>query len=483
MAKLLKFREYRAEIAARCASARGFVRGTVMPLRVRLIALVGLVLLASLACGSMLVGWHAAKSVQTELRAALDVGTKTIRNGFSDLAYADDQTPILRHLIATFNGNRHVRAMLLSDSEHVIAQSELLPPQPVPTWFYRLIAGTRGTVRLRIPRAREGVAAIELQADPTNEIGEVWAESRDAVLVLAGFALLSAGLSYLAVQRALRPLEGLSTAFERIGKGDYHGSVPECGPPELARLANGFNLMTRRLARVAAQNRRLHERLLTLQAEERADLARDLHDEIGPLLFAVSMTTATIEHLAGSRRDTAIVAHVRSIHDAVARAQRSVRAILGRLRPLQTIGLDAAINRLVAFWHSRRPDIDITVRVGLDEDRIDQEMKETIYRVIQEGLSNAIRHGEPERVAISIVFDRAHNIRVEVVDDGIGMPADGQPERGPARFGLIGMRERVMALAGSLSIEHGGQGKGLALVACLPCPDPLQPDEQEEERP
>jgi two-component system sensor histidine kinase UhpB len=451
-----------------------------MPLRVRLIALVGVVLLASLACGSVLVGWHAAKSVQTELRAALDVGAKTIRNGFSDLANADDQTAILRHLIATFNGNRHVRATLLGESEHIIVQSELLvPAQPVPAWFYRLIAGTRGAVRLPVPQPREGVTAIVLQADPTNELGEVWGESRDTVLILAGFALLSAVLSYLAVGRALHPLESLSIAFERIGKGDYC-SVPERGPPELARLATGFNLMTRRLVTVAAQNRRLNERLLTLQAEERADLARDLHDEIGPLLFAVGMTAATIEHLAGSGRSTAIGAHVRSIHDAVARMQRSVRAILGRLRPLQTIGLEVAIDRLVAFWRSRRPDIDITVTAELDEDRIDEAMKETIYRVIQEGLSNAIRHGEPEQVMISVANDRTDSIRVEVVDDGIGMPADGDAERGPARFGLIGMRERVMALAGSLSIEHGSQGRGLSLVACLPCASALQSDEQAE---
>ncbi len=84
-----------------------------MPLRVRLIALIGVVLLASLACGSMLVGWHAASSVQTELRAALDVGTKTIRNGIDEVDRSDDRASELRHLVATFNGNRHVRATLL----------------------------------------------------------------------------------------------------------------------------------------------------------------------------------------------------------------------------------------------------------------------------------------------------------------------------------------------------------------------------------
>src|SRR5262249_20180513 len=149
-----------------------------------------------------------------------------------------------------------------------------------------------------IPMPLQG-GAIILEADPTNEVGEVWAESRDAVLVLAGFAALSALLISIVVGRALRSLETLAAAFRRIGQGDYPSLLPVQGPRELARLANGFNAMSCRLAAVAAQNHRLNERLLTLQAEERADLARDLHDEIGPLLFAVDMTAATIERLPG----------------------------------------------------------------------------------------------------------------------------------------------------------------------------------------
>ncbi|HXA26563.1 MAG TPA: HAMP domain-containing protein [Acetobacteraceae bacterium] len=441
-----------------------------MPLRVRLIALIGLMLLASLACGSVLVGWHAASSVRTELRAALDVGANTIRNGLGELVHPDDGADELRHLVSTFNGNRHVRATLLDARDQPLAASVLfVPTQQVPGWFRRLIGREPGAIRLAVSPAAEGGGAIVLQADPINEIGEVWAASRDAVLVLAGFALLSALLICAIIGRALRPLENLSSAFEQIGKGDYHGRLPERGPPELTRLARGFNLMTQRLATAAAQNRRLNERLLTLQAEERAELARDLHDEIGPLLFAVGMTAATIERCAGSDRVGDIPTHVRSIHDAVGRVQRHVRAILGRLRPIPAIGLDAAIARLAAFWQSRRPDIAFAVDVSVDEDRIGDDLKDTIYRVVQEAVSNAIRHGNPSCVEIAIAHGDADGIRVEVADDGIGMATDEMAVRGPARLGLIGMRERVMAAAGSLSIQHGRNGRGLALVATLPC--------------
>lgn len=437
-----------------------------MPLRARLIVLVGLVLLASLGGGAMLVAWHAARSVQIELRAALDVGAQSVRNAFDDMADSQDRAADLRHLIATFDGNRHVRATLLDDKDQLVAASRLLSPsQAIPRWFRRVIGGSPHIVRLGVPQS---AASVVLQTDSTNEVGEVWGESRDSVLVLTGFALLSAVLISAAVGRALRPLETLSLAFARIGKGDFDGKVPERGPPELARLAQGFNLMTQRLATVAAQNQRLNERLLTLQAEERADLARDLHDEIGPLLFAVDMTAATIERLADANRAADIRGQVRSIHDAVGRMQRHVRAILERLRPLRTAGIKTAIDRLIAFWRNRRPEIDFVVTISIEEDQAGDDVKETIYRVVQEAVSNAIRHGNPARIEIIVARDAEEGIRVEVSDDGAGMPADRASESVSSRFGLIGMRERVMAMAGSLSIRHGRDGKGLALVARLP---------------
>jgi two-component system sensor histidine kinase UhpB len=453
------------EIAVRSATDAQPREKTHMPLRARLIALVGLVLLASLACGSALIAWHAAASVRTELRAALDVGTRTIRNGFDDLTRSSDRAAELRHLIATFNGNRHVRAALVDAQDQAVAVSRLFEPSlSVPDWFRRIIAGHPGAVRLPVP---ESPTTVILQADPVNELGEVWGQSRDSVLVLSVFALLSALLICTAVGRALRPLENLSTAFARIGEGDYHGTLPEQGPPELARLATGFNRMTERLAMVAAQNHRLNERLLTLQSEERADLARDLHDEVGPMLFAVDMTAATIERLVETGRTANITTHARSIHDAVARMQRHVRALLERLRPLHAVGLESSIGRLVAFWQVRRPEIAFSVTVSVEDDSIGDELKETIYRVIQEAMSNAIRHGSPTRVQV-VAADVENGIRVSVTDDGVGMPPNGFAAPGAQRFGLVGMRERVMAMAGSLAIQPGPSGKGLMLVAKLP---------------
>jgi len=452
-----------------------------MPLRVRLIALIGLVLLVCLAGGSVLVIWHAANSVRTELRAALGVGSRTVRNGIDDLTRADDQVSAMRHLVAMFNGNRHVRAAWVDMRDQPLASSELFTPtQAVPGWFRDLIGSELGMIRLPVPPFADGGGAIVLRTDPTNELGEVWSQSRDTVLVLAGFAMLSAALTFTAVGQALRPLKSLANAFDQIGQGNYEGRVGERGPPELARLTRGFNTMTHRLAATAAQNRRLHERLLTLQAEERADLARDLHDEIGPLLFAVDMTAATIERTAGGKQSPGIAMHVRSIQDAVAQMRRHVRILLGRLRPIEAMELPTAIDRLVTFWRSRRPDITFMAIVSVDVDRTDQPLNETIYRVAQEGVNNAIRHGKPTQVRITITHDDADGIRVEVADDGIGMTIDGATGCGPGQLGLIGMRERVTALAGSLMIRPGVGGHGLTIVADLPCANSREPRNQDD---
>ena len=441
-----------------------------MPLRVRLMALVGLVLLLSIVGGGALVAWRAAHSVQTELRAALDVGAQTVRNGFADLAETDQPAKELRRLVATFDGNRHVRASLVDTLGHTTTVSALFPPtQQVPDWFARLIISEPPEIRLPVPSDVGGGGAIVLRAEPINEIGEVWAQSRDAMLVLVGFATASALLISVAVGRALRPLGMLSTAFEHVGKGEYHGVLPATGPPEVMRVAAGFNRMTQQLAAADAQNHRLNERLLTLQAEERAELARDLHDEVGPLLFAVDMTAAAIQRLPG-RSEVEIAAHVRSIHEAVARMQRHVRVILGRLRPIQTIGLQAAIERLATFWRSRRPDISFDITVAVEEDRIGNELRETIYRVVQEAMSNAIRHGSPTHVAIMVEHERDDDgVRVEVTDNGLGMAASAAVGSGSTRLGLVGMRERVMAMAGSLTITPGRDGKGFSLLVRLPC--------------
>jgi two-component system sensor histidine kinase UhpB len=160
---------------------------------------------------------------------------------------------------------------------------------------------------------------------------------------------------------------------------------------------------------------------------------------------------------AGERAD--------AIRDSVSHMQTQIRSILGRLRPLSfgAVGLADALGNLVAFWRARHPNIEFVLDVAEEDDALAEGVRATVCRVVQESLCNAVRHGGPERIEISVTHHDA-GVVVRVADDGAG-PGEGGVVPG---YGLIGMGERVRAQAGTLVITARAGGRGLAVTARLP---------------
>src|SRR5439155_14605027 len=262
-----------------------------------------------------------------------------------------------------------------------------------------------------------------------NEILEIWnefAESLIAPVVLCALLIL---LIYLYIERALRPLGCLAAAMEEVGEGRYRTRIDGRLTPELARLRDSFNRMAARLAEADATNRRLNEQLLTLQDQERSELARDLHDEVSPFLFAINIDAAAASRRLDEGRAAEAGGHIQSIAEAGRHMQRQVRQMLGRLRPigLAEFGLREAIENMVAFWRRRRPDLRYQVEICADCEDLGELVGTTVCRVVQEALSNAVRHAEAALVTISIDRRRCHDnpgdhdeIRVVIADDGQG---------------------------------------------------------------
>lgn len=430
-----------------------------MSLRTRLVLWLGCVLAVTLGLGCALAGWHAVASVRTEMQSALETGQQAVANSIEEIAGSPTAPSELRHLVATFDGNRHVRASYTDSQGATIAHSLIqVPARPIPEWFRRTIGPTLAPVVLPAPSG-----AITLIADPTNEVGEVWDQANDAVRTLAVFFALTVLLLYWTVGRALSPLARLSTAFGQIGAGDYTTRLDRAGPPELARLTTGFNRMAEQLGRAEIQNRRLGEQLLTLQEEERADLARDLHDEIGPFLFAAGIDAASIPTLLLEERSVEAIERADAVRESIAHVQGHIRSILGRLRPLTfgAVSLPDAIANIVTFWRDRHPKIAFALDLTDEDDTLDEAVRATACRIVQESIYNAVRHGDPACIAISVSRE-GDDLVVCVEDDGMGPGEEGVTPG----FGLIGMRERVQAQAGTLVIAAGT--RGLTVTARLP---------------
>jgi two-component system, NarL family, sensor histidine kinase UhpB len=250
-----------------------------MSLRFRLIALVCVAFVVSLALGGVTAWVNASRSVRTEMRAALLVGRQTIENAIERLGNTSDPSRGLDDLVTSFAGNRHLRVRFIGEAEAVAAPVVETPPfGAVPGWFVRIIGVAPVVDRVPVDIAGRDYGSMAIETDPHNEILEVWNEFTDGLIAPVVFSGLTILLIYVFIGTALRPLEALAVALEQVGGGRYRTRIGGRLAPELARLRDSFNRMAERLTEADAENRRLHEQLLTLQERERADLARDLHD-------------------------------------------------------------------------------------------------------------------------------------------------------------------------------------------------------------
>lgn len=428
-----------------------------MSLRGRLFLAVAAALMASLALGGALAGWHARRSVLAELSAALDAGARTARAGLDEAGSGADPGADARRLVAAFAPNRHVRAEIVGEGGRSAARVK----EAAPAWFVRLLAPGLAPVEV----AGAGGVVIRLHVDPRNEVGEVWRQFGDAAVALAAFCALTALFGAVAIRQALRPVGRVAAGLCLVGAGDYSARIGGGGASDLQPLVEGFNRMAGLLEEARSRTARLSDQVLVLQEEERAELARDLHDDIGPALFAVSLTAATIERLAaemGAGAD-AVAGHAATIASVTVQMQRSVRSLLARLRPVRqgAAGLRPAMEALVAFWRDRNPGIEFDLLVAAEDDDLDERRRETIFLVVQEAVVNAIRHGRPDRIGI-VVSRQPGAVSVSVSDDGAG---DGVGQPG---FGLGLMRDRVAALQGTLSIGERDRRRGWSVDARLP---------------
>jgi two-component system sensor histidine kinase UhpB len=441
-----------------------------MSLRIRLISLVCLVLLISLALGGLIAHANASRSVRVEMRAALLVGRQAIENAIERLQNSKDPSRDLDDLVASFNGNRHLRVRLSGQASALAAPAvESSALGGVPAWFGRLIGIAPEAARIPVAVGPRDYGAIVIETDPYNETLEVWNELTENLVTLAVFCGLTIALIYFFIGRILQPLSRLSVALEQVGDGRFRTRIDGRLAPELARLRDNFNRMAARLSAADAENRRLNEQLLTLQEQERAELARDLHDEVSSYLFAIGADAAAASLLFKEGRTSEVGDRLQSIAKAVRHMQRQVRCMLGRLRPigLAEFGLHEAIENRVAFWRRRRPEIEYRVKMSPECDDFGELADTSICRIIQEGLSNSVRHARPKLITISVEAGRDEErgcgeVKVTVADDGQGM-------RAPRKlgYGLIGLNERIGAIGGRLNFSTGS-GQGFAVRAVIP---------------
>ncbi|HNC05761.1 MAG TPA: GAF domain-containing protein [Solirubrobacterales bacterium] len=209
---------------------------------------------------------------------------------------------------------------------------------------------------------------------------------------------------------------------------------------------------------------------LTIEAaeQERGRWARELHDETLQNLAGLRVL------LSGTRRRTAMGPVSPILDQAIERIDETIvelRRLIADLRPaaLDELGVEAALSSLVERLSSNGVEIDLYVELRPEDEmggRYEPLLEDTVYRLVQESLNNAIRHGHAVRAIVEVIEEEGE-IRIRVIDDGSGF----EPNRaGGGGFGLLGMRERVNLTGGHFDVRSGEDGT--TITASLPARQP-----------
>ena len=209
-------------------------------------------------------------------------------------------------------------------------------------------------------------------------------------------------------------------------------------------------------------NSDLLQRLFTAEEDERRALARELHDDMGQTSTAIRTEVAVLQRSGWVPEEAK--ASVQRIGESAQHLSHMTRQMLQRLRPavLDSLGLRQALTSMCEQWQSSNLTL-CTLSFTGEVDHLNDYASVTVYRIVQEALTNVARHAQAQQVKVELALD-AQGLHLKIEDDGRGM-ADAQAVH--PGFGLLGMQERVASLAGHLNITSN-LGQGVCLDVHIP---------------
>jgi signal transduction histidine kinase len=355
-----------------------------------------------------------------------------------------------------------------------------------PDWFAALcdlIPAARSDVVRPVSYHGRSYGTVVVTIESAAIAAAIWKE----VSGLLGLTGLLIGaiciLQYGAITRALRPTKDILAGLDRLARGDLSCRLPNFRLIELQRISEVFNKLAANLDRTTREKAELAAKLVDNQEQERLDLARDLHDELAQSLSAMSAVAASIKTTAETECP-ALVPETKNLSQISMAMMRSLRTTLRTLRPpeIDDFGLSTSLSTLARDQERANGQLKISLEIDGDLRVLPRTAASHVYRIVQEGLTNINKHAHASHARVALGFGQETGeqqttphqrwLTLTIEDDGCGAV-----ERGIAAesggLGLIGIRERVTALGGTLDVIDFGD-KGFRLHAIIPFEAPVK---------
>lgn len=448
---------------------------TKLSLRARINLLLACVLVLGLAINIARLAVEAGPRISAEDDSVLRLARELVQGTVAGLDKAADADAQLDRIVADLSRLRHI-SIVRHDGRGATGPDAGAPDDigvaGAPAWFGRLVHPRRTSISIPVA-IDETPRSLVITSHPDDEMREIWDGIVTQLEVGVAIAAALFVVISLVIGRALAPLQALSRAMTEMEAGHYGARVAPGGAPELAAICTRLNHLAGVLEGALEDRRRLAERMVSLQDRERKQIAHELHDEFGPTLFALRAHAGALARLPDRPPGDAVTRHGAAILAQVDALQQFNRRILERLRPvgLAEFGLREALGALLRMWQEAHPDMRIAMTLSEALGDTGETVDLTIYRIVQEALTNVFRHAEATAVDIVIAaIERpADGVVVRVRDNGRGIAAGNR-----LGLGLTGMRERVSALGGTLTVTSDAAGVTVhAVIPRVPdCPSP-----------
>jgi two-component system sensor histidine kinase UhpB len=447
-----------------------------------------------LACGVTII--KARSSTRIEVEASFRLAAPLVERAVRVIR--EDRPPlvILESLPLHLRSLRHVRISILDAAGLPVGQNasetdggEVHERKPAPAWFKALVASPELSRPIPVVVRGEVIGRVLMVSDPDDEIDEVWEDTVALGMVGLLFSAVILAVLYLLFGRALAPVAGFARALTDLERRDYDVRLPMPAAREFAALTMQFNALAEALAVARARNLALSRRLITAEDDERRRTALELHDEVGPCLFGLRAAAASLASLDGASAAMKAPERAGDMLAIIERLQVVNRNLLNRLRPMALghVPLCDLLGQILRDRAREHPHLAFTLLAPRLAASYGEAVDLTIYRCVQESLTNAIRHAEAHSVHVSLREAGTSSaqtgpwrgvLMLSVEDDGVGF--SGATAWG---FGLRGMEERVTALGGTFSIGRRADGGTTVSVTIPLAPTAIGVDNVEERAP
>lgn len=407
--------------------------------------------------------WQARNAVTVELESSINLALQLVKLSLpSAQTPRSEETAWMYHLSA-LEQTRHLTIKLRQPSGEIIdiphSKSATNASELPPRWFVRLVTTDYPTVEQQIPGHGEPAFTLIIQANPLDEISEVWQETVSFFAVLIALILLTFLAVNLVFHKTFKAINTIVANVQLIETGEYRRKLPDFSTREYDSIAKAINHMTTVLETTRQQNRALTQHSLTIQEEERQRLSQELHDEFGQSLTALKVMAVTAAH---ERSDTRRITE--SMIEVCDHLMTVVRTMMQQLHPLilTELGLKATLEDVVNHWSEKYPELVLTLQCDEVVDMLDKKVTIQVFRIVQECLTNIVRHAQATQATISLQMTETE-LEIEIADNGQGCDI----ARVSSGFGLMGMRERIKSLDGRLELRSQ-PGAGMTINAIIP---------------